>query len=301
MIAHWLSAPSDLPLRSDPASRFLPWVVAVMVYLAILALAGALAAHDSVRRWNRSLTGTLTVQIAVPTGERNLDAVMADRVDRTLELLRRTPGVDRAQALSADQVAALLEPWLGGAAIVDELPLPALIDVTLVPGARIDLPELAQRLAAAVPGAALDDHGRWLRDLIRLALIAEGAAGMILILVCGAAVAAVIFAVRTSLAIHRDVVEILHLVGARDAYIARQFERHALNLSLKGSLIGWLLATATLAGAFWITAGLNIAPVPRVDFTWVEWLLLALPPFAATGIAVLTARMAVLRALGGLV
>ncbi|MBM3597548.1 MAG: cell division protein [Alphaproteobacteria bacterium] len=301
MIRGWLSSRTDLPLKGDAASRFLPWVVAVMVYLAVLALAGALLARDSVLRWSRSLTGTLTVQIAVPAGERNLDVAMADRIDRTLELLRRTPGIDRAQALSADQISALLEPWLGGGAIVDELPLPALIDVALVPGARVDLKALAERLAAAVPGAALDDHGKWLKDLIRLALAAQAAAGLILLLVTGCAVAAVVFAVRTSLAIHRDVVEILHLVGARDRYIASQFQRHALALSLKGGLSGWLLALITLGGAAWALLSLDAALMPRPSLAWLEWLLILLPPFAATGIAVLTARLAVHNVLGRMI
>jgi cell division transport system permease protein len=301
MIRGWFSARSDLPLEGDSASRFLPWVVAVMVYLAVLALAGALAAHDAVGRWNRALTGSLTVQIAVPAGERNLEAVMADRVDRAVELLRRTAGIDRAQPLSADQVAALLEPWLGGGAIVDELPLPALIDVALVPGVRLDLTALAERLAAAVPGAVLDDHGRWLKDLVRLALAAQAAAALVLALVIGCAMAAVVFAVRTSLSIHRDVVEILHLVGARDAYIARQFQRHALGLSLKGGAIGWCLALVTLAGGAWALLSLDVAVVPRIDFGWIEWVSLILPPFAAAGIAVVAARIAVLRALGRLV
>lgn len=298
MIAGWLSARSDLPLQGDAASRFLPWVVAVMVYLAVLALAGALAANDAVNRWNRALTGTLTVQIAVPAGDRNLDAVMTDRVDRAVDLLRRTPGIDRVQPLGADQVAALLEPWLGGGAIVEELPLPVLIDVALVPGVRIDLTQLAERLAAAVPGAALDDHGRWLKDLVRLALATQAAAALVLALIIASALAAVVFAVRTSLSIHRDVIEILHLVGARDAYIARQFQQHALGLSLRGGAIGWSLAAVTLAGLTWAVLSLDVAVVPRVDFSWPQWLLLVLPPFAAAGIAVVAARVAVLRALG---
>jgi cell division transport system permease protein len=298
MIAAWLTQRSDLPLQGDAASRFLPWVVAVMVYLAVLALAGALAANDAVNRWNRALTSTLTVQIAVPAGERNLDTVMADRVDRAVQLLRRTPGIDRVQPLGADRIAALLEPWLGGGAIVEELPLPALIDVTLVPGTRIDLAQLAERLAAAVPGAALDDHGRWLKDLVRLALAAQAAAALVLALIVACALAAVVFAVRTSLSIHRDVVEILHLVGARDAYIARQFQHHALGLSLRGGAIGWGLAAITLAGLAWALLSLDAAVVPRVDFGWPQWLLLALPPFAAAGIAVVAARVAVMRALG---
>ncbi|MBU2090703.1 MAG: cell division protein, partial [Alphaproteobacteria bacterium] len=111
---------SDLPLRGDASSRFLPWIVAVMVFLAVLAVAGLLAAQEVVGRWQWALSGTLTVQVPPPVdaaGATNME----DRIGKAVELLRRTPGVASSEALSEAETRALLEPWLGAGAAIDGL------------------------------------------------------------------------------------------------------------------------------------------------------------------------------------
>src|SRR5262249_32573068 len=238
-----LRARLDLPLDRDGSARFLPWIVALMVYLASLALAGTLVVRDAVMRWDRGLTGPLTVELPPASSGRD-DGVVA----AALKVLRGTPGVIRADAIDPKRTAALLEPWLGADIDAVDLPLPRLVDVQIEPRAGVDLRTLGERLAAAVPGAQLDDHRRWLDRVLRTALAIEIVAGIIVGLVGLAAVLAVIFATRTGLAVHHGIVEVLHLIGARDGYIARQFELHALRLGIKGGVAGLLLAVLTLVG-----------------------------------------------------
>jgi cell division transport system permease protein len=217
-------------------------------------------------------------------------------------VLRSTPGVTRADAFDAKRTAALLEPWLGADIDAADLPLPRLIDVQIEPRAGIDLAALGERLAAAAPGAQLDDHQRWLNRVLRTALAIEIVAGGIVVQVGLAAVLAVIFATRTGLAVHHGIVEVLHLIGARDGYIARQFEWHALRLGLKGGIAGLALAIATLVGiaaAVTQVGALDDAAhvLPALSAPAIEWVLLLLLPVAAGLIAMLTARITVLRAL----
>jgi cell division transport system permease protein len=288
----------DLPLNRDGSVRFLPWIVALMVYLASLALAGTLVVRDVVTRWDRGLTGTLTVELpAAPAGGRDDGAV-----ELALKVLRTTTGVVRADALDARRTAELLEPWLGSNIDAADLPLPRLIDLRIEPRAGIDLAALGERLAAAVPGAKLDDHRRWLDRVLRAAFAIEVVAGLVVVLVGLAAVLAVIFATRTGLAVHHGIVEVLHLIGARDGYIARQFEWHALRLGIRGGIAGLLLAGLTLVGiaaaAGRIGALDDAVPlVPALSAPAIEWALLLLLPIAAGLVAMLTARITVLRAL----
>jgi len=288
----------DLPLDRDGAARFLPWMVALMVYLASLALAGTLVVRDAVARWDRGLTGTLTVELPAPAAGRRDDGA----IDLALKVLRGTPGVTRADAFDAKRIAALLEPWLGADIDAADLPLPRLIDVQIEPRAGVDLAALGQQLAAAVPGARLDDHRRWLNRVLRTALAIEVVAGLIVVLVGFSAVLAVIFATRTGLAVHHGIVEVLHLTGARDGYIARQFEWHALRLGVRGGIAGLVLAVLTLAGI--ATAATQVGALddavqvlPALSAPAIEWVLLLLLPFAAGLVAMLTARITVLRAL----
>ncbi|MEJ0070858.1 MAG: hypothetical protein WDO24_21390 [Pseudomonadota bacterium] len=153
-----LTARNDLPLRGDDTGRFLPWVVAVMVFLGTLALAAALAVGAAASRWQHDLSGSATVQIAAldPRGGGNLDS----RVATALDLLRRTPGIRQADPISQEAAAALLTPWLGDIATLGDLPMPRLIDVSFDLH-QVDTAELGRALAAAVPGASFDDHRRW--------------------------------------------------------------------------------------------------------------------------------------------
>src|SRR5205085_9004373 len=141
-----------------------------------------------------------------------------------LRALRATPGVERAEPLDDKANAALLERWLGPGLAADELRLPRLIDLHVDPARALDPAALAKRLAAAAPSARLDDHRGWLDRLFDVARAIELVAAAIVALVAGAAVTSIVFATRTGLAIHRATVELLHVIGARDTFLAAQFQ-----------------------------------------------------------------------------
>ncbi|WP_207456331.1 hypothetical protein [Azospirillum sp. SYSU D00513] len=283
----------DLPLARDATGRFLTWITALMVYLAALALAGTLLVSDMAGRWDRGLAGGLTVQVA-PLAEAGA-ASLEERVETAVKVLSATPGVTAATTLTPEDTARLLEPWLGPAAADPLLPMPRLIDV--VTDGTVDTRALDERLGAEAPGSTLDDHAVWLSDLRAFASALQIAALGIVLLIGGAAVVAVVFAVRSGLAIHRHVVELLHLMGATDRYVARQFEAHVMNLTLKGGLLGLGLAAATLAGIHHASAGLRAGLLPDTALAPWQWLTLAAVPAAACLLAVVTARWTVLRTL----
>jgi cell division transport system permease protein len=286
----------DLPLQRDVTGRFLPWIIALMVYLAILAAAGAMMLSDTARRWDRGLAGTLTVQVPpLPAGTPDLDA----RVRDALKILHATPGIAKAEALPNQRLQELLEPWLGSAAMGGDLPVPALIDVTLA-GGRIDMRGLAERLTAAVPGAELDDHAAWLKSLLALARALEMVALGVVALVGGAAVATVIFVSRAGLAIHGPVVELLHVMGAPDRYVAHQFQSHVLGLAVRGGVIGSVLAAVTLFALSRAGGELAGGLMPDMALGHDQLAVLAGIPVGASLLAAATARITVMRALARL-
>ena len=284
----------DLPLAEDSTGRFLVWIMAVMIYLAIVALAGSMVLAGMAGRWESGLTGRLTVQIA-PLPDASVPP-LAQRTEVTLALLRSTPGVTRAEPVGASAAHKLLEPWLGNA-LLDDLPLPALIDVEVGASAGLDVPALAERLAAAVPGARLDNHAAWLADLRILAHTAQLVALAVVLLVGGASVAAVVFAVRTGLAIHSPVVELLHIMGATDAYVARQFQTHVAGLALRGGVVGLALGALTLLALRLAAGDTPVGLMPDMTLGLREWLALIAVPLVAAALAVVTARWTVLRVL----
>ncbi|MFQ5775675.1 MAG: cell division protein FtsX [Kiloniellaceae bacterium] len=288
---------SDVPLDRDASGRFLPWLVAIMVYLAALALVCAMAINGTVGHWEEGLSGRLTIQ--VPRAEAaNAAAGTAETIDHVIELLLATSGVTSAEVLEPDEISRLLEPWLGAGASSPDLPVPALIAVTLDPTAKPDLERLAAELARAAPGAVVDDHQAWLGRFRDLARSVQLTAAVVVLLVGACAVMIVVFATRMGLSIHGDVIELLHLIGAQDSYVARQFQAHALKLALRGGVLGLLLAGATVMLLGRMLERAEAVLLPEFSLRALEWSMVALLPLIVALVAMLTARLTVLRTLG---
>lgn len=289
--------PTSHDRRLIPQARLsgpMPWVMAVMLFLTMLATAAALALGGAASQINADLAGRATVQIV------NADSGARQRqADAAQALLRSDRAVAVVTLVSDEQVRSLLTPWLGSGALGDDIPLPALIDVNFRAAAdEPTLDRLRQALAVAAPDARIDAHGQWLRpvfDLIRtLRWLALALVGLLAL----ASMASVMLSARSSFAAHAETIDIMHLLGSTHAQIARLFQRRiALDAAL-GALIGCLLAAPVLwllgRGAARLGSGL----ISAGSFGLTDWLLLATVPIGGIALAVVTARMTVMAALG---
>jgi cell division transport system permease protein len=292
---------SDLPLRGDANSRFLPWLVAPMVFLSAVALSGAFIVNSLIERWDRDVSGSLTVEIAVAPGEAEEAAERTrTRVDQAIHLLNATPGIGEARALTQEQLVSLLAPWLGSSELLHDLPLPALIDVTLKPDVRLDLNALARKLSDDVPGASIDDHRLWLARLIGLSRGVEALAVSVFLMIGVVTAATVYFATRSGMAVHRDVIEVMHLIGATDGYIAGQFAHRAFVLGLRGGLLGLLLTVPAMIGISFAAPQMQGGFLADLSLPVTGWVAVATLPALSSLLALLTARAAVYRTLARL-
>jgi len=190
---------------------------------------------DRAQGWQRQIADEVTIQVK-PTDGTDIAATVA----RAAEIAMQVRGVTAATVLDERESTDLLKPWLGSNFDMSELPIPRLIAVRVAEDA--DLSTLSRRLKEEVPTASLDDHGEWLQRLSSMAEVMSGVGLVILALVFAATALCVVFATRGAMAGNRIVIEVLHFVGAEDAYIAREFQRHFLLLGLKGASIGGALA-----------------------------------------------------------
>ena len=291
-----MSPPSAvLPLSRESSTRLLPWIIGVMVYLAAIILAGAMILASAAADWSRELTATFTVQI--PSTQASGEAPTEERLKTAALLLRETPGVKAVQIIPAEVTALSLEPWLGANLEPRDLPLPRLIDVQVADVDEVDREALAERLENEVPGAALDSHDYWRGQISSLVRALELLATIVIALIGFSAIAAVVFATRSGVAVHRDVIEVLHLIGATDAYVAEQFQRQAFRTSIIGSVMGSVLAVLTLVALNRMAKNLDAALLSAPTLATWHWIVLAVVPFFASLIATVTARRTVLRAL----
>src|SRR5215475_359427 len=228
-------------LPRDKGAAPLDFVIAVMAFLAALALGASLVATRAAHGWQSGLADRITVQV-MPPEDGDPQAGLERETRAALSVLAATPGIAHAQTLSDAEINALVEPWIGKDGAVSGIPLPRLIDAEVTPGEDVDVNALAARLKQAAPHASVDDHRRWIARLRTLADAVRYSAYGILLLIAGATAAAVSFATRAGLEAHHEMVALLHQMGARATFIARTVERHYLISAFFAALLGALFA-----------------------------------------------------------
>ena len=215
------------------AGRALVAVIAIMTFLAALTLGAVVLIRGTATEWQSEVAREVTIQVR-PAPGRDVEA----DVKKAAEIAAAQPGIAGVRPYSKTETARLLEPWLGTGLTFDDLPVPRLIVVRIAPDGAPDLAKLGQALAAQVPGATLDDHRGWVDRMRIMARTAVAIGVGLLVLVLVATVLSVTFATGGAMAANRPIIEVLHFVGARDGFIAGQFQRHFLLLGLTGGIIG---------------------------------------------------------------
>jgi cell division transport system permease protein len=290
----------DLGLRRALSDRLLPLLVAAMIFLAALALAGATAASGLAAHWQGGAATLLTVQVPQPDGP----AAGTTRADAVQAVLLATPGL-ATHRLSTAEFAGILRPWLGDEPPSLALALPAVFEVQRLPGAQP--PDIEARLTQVAPGTLVEKNGVWFERLALLARSLQISAALALFVVGLVAMAVTSVATRAGLAARRDAILIVHGLGATDGIIARQFARRVTLLVFVGAVIGLILSVPMLLALASITAPFQ----PNLPQTGAPadllralpptlWALLPTLPMAAAAIGWLTAQATVRAWLSGL-
>ncbi len=225
----------DMPLvpATSIAGRALVTVIAIMTFLASLTAGAAMLIAETSQDWRQSISREMTIQVRPIVG-RDLDADTA----KAVEIAQAFPGIENVRTFTKAESEALLQPWLGSGLDLSDLPVPRLIVLKLAPGIEIDAAGLQQTLSNKLADATLDDHRLWLSRLAVMAKTVVIMAALIFLLVLIAMMLAVSFATRGAMAGNREIIEVLHFVGAADSFISRQFQNHFLRLGLRGGAIG---------------------------------------------------------------
>lgn len=283
---------AELQLEKDVSTRYLPVVISAMIFLAALSIGGLFSLSNAISDWSETLTDNLTVEIAFdPVAD--LDKKVADAV----ALLSNTPGVATARAIEQEETLLLLEPFLGKNASLGDLPIPRLIEVIIAEDSAIDLAALNKKLAEAVPGARLDIHRPWLDKMVLLGRSIQFLAAGIMLLIGCVTVIIVIFAVRTGLIMHAEVIQVLHLIGARDNYIAEQFQNYFSRLSLLGAVPGLIVAIIVMFIFNFLVGSLEASMLPPLTVGIEGAIALLLLPLLVALLTKYTVRRVVLKSL----
>ena len=292
-----------LPFTANPHERQLipdgrftgpmPWVMAIMLFLSLIAAAAALSLAQSARQGSESLSRQATVQIL----ETDADARVAQQREVAAQL-RRQAGVKSATIVPESEARALLEPWLGDVAADSGIPVPALVDIefsTAPDAAR--LATIERELSRIAPSVRIDGNAQWLKpwfDLIASMLWLALAIVLLLLFATGATVP---LAVRGALNTHKGTIEIMHMMGGTDLQVARLFQRRVALDSLFGGALGLGLAVIVILLLGERVAALEPGLLAGASVPLYGWLLLLFIPVAVTGLSMAMARWTVLSTL----
>ena len=280
---------------ANDATRFyFPWICILMVFIGTLLCGGGLFVYNSLNRWQQGVSESLTVQINTYDAQGNFrgDAIPVD-IEKTLSILRTTPGVKEANVLTNEQMSELMAPWIGADVNVSDLPLPKLIDVAIDSNNPPFLERLKMDLSIQVPNASIDSHRIWLTQLVSLSYKILQLIGIVLILLLLTVIFTVAYTTRASLKIQEPVIRLVHMMGAKDLYITNQYAWRTLKRAFVGGIIGFALATPILLGLMYCFEGMADS-IFATNLFIEQWGFLITGPFVISFIAFITTFKTVL-------
>ncbi len=274
-------------------SGAMPWVMAIMLFLTVLAAAAALAFTGATGRGSSDLAREATVRI--------LSADPGQRVDdqqQIVRFLKQARSITDVTAVPAREARALLEPWLGETTEDSDIPVPALIDIRFsAPPTKAQLNQLRQQLKKLSPDVRVDTNAEWLQPFFDLMQTMQILSGAVVLLLLMATAATVALAVRGALNTHRSTIEIMHMMGATDLQAARLFQRRVALDALFGGVVGTVAAILVMALLGSRVTALEPALLAGSQFPLYGWPVIAAIPLLATGLAMAMARWTVLSVL----
>jgi cell division transport system permease protein len=292
MIVRPPSAPERRLLPEGRLAGPMPWVIAIMMFLTVLAAAGGLGLAHAARGLTARLAGGITIQIVDANPDRREAAGRA-----VVARLAADPHVVHVHRVDAEEMAQLLRPWLGQGGLDPDLPVPVLIDADLGRDGRSGLPAIAADLARIAPAARIDDQSRWLLPLAGLIATLKWLAAAVVVMMAFASGATVTLAARGALNTHRPTIDVLHMLGATDKQVARLFQRRIALDAMFGGVTGFVAAIAVILVLGNRLAAVGSELLASSELDWLSWLLLALVPLLGAALALAVARSTVLAAL----
>jgi len=283
------------------AGNALTVVIAIMSFLACLTAGAVYMVNQSAEAWVKDISSEITIE---------LDPVNAADIEKKITLvslfLAKQAGITHVKPMTAEDSAKLLEPWLGHSEALSALPIPRLIAVEINRSNPPDIKAISEALSQNFEGVTLDDHRQWRTEIRTLTRSAALGGIAVLVLVAAATVAVIVSATRSAMASNREIIEVLHFVGANERFISREFERHFVGLGVRAGIVGAVSAGLVFLLLPSVMHVLGGGPVTATEMSRLVgsgeldlkgYLLCALVVLVVAGLCMITSRVGVIRVL----
>lgn len=235
----------DFDFQGDKSNRLIPFILAFLMYSVTIAMVSGIFTFNLTKEWSDSLNGHLTVEVQAAVDSSNAVLTENQRTE-ILKILKETEGVKSASQLKDSDILKILEPWLSGTAIPDDFPFPTIYDVETDRTAKVDLYALNNRLAKVSSGIKIHNHADWYAPILRISRGLFGFSMILAFFIFVTVCITVVFIAKKTLSVHKDIVRILQLIGARNGYIASQFKKYYFMIGCRASVFAFLISLATI-------------------------------------------------------
>lgn len=288
---------SELPLKKDGANLFLEIMTTISVFLFTITLAGYFMVGSLVADWNKGIVNGFTVQI-MPENKTPDKQAQDLRLNKVIDFFEKLPEVKKVSVVNDKQMKRLLSPWLGNELDLSSLPLPQLLDIRLKEKADFDFAKVAKDLSEVASYTSINSHQIWLNKLVKFASTIKILAFSILLMMLTTSSFSIFYATRTSLGIHRDIIEILHIMGAKDDYIAKQYAKRSFFIGLLSGTIGVITGATALWFISTVAINLKGGILDKAALDINAWFVIFSLPMLTAFISMFTGYYTVKRTLG---
>lgn len=290
---------NEIPVDDEETTVFMYVLSSIYMYLFIVVLAIVMAITTMVSSWEKDILGAITVQVSpIEDAGKKINAAETEKqLNKVLQFMENTNGVKKVRVIDEKTIEKLMTPWLGNKVDIESLPIPQLLDVELKEGAEINYDEMTRGLHKVTPNASIDNHRLWLNRLLKFADSLKGLALCVLLMVAGICAFSIYYSARTSLGINLNSIEILHIIGARDEYIAGQYARSYAKIGFFSGLLGLMLAVPSivLVGRYGASTGSGL--INSAGLSDLQWLIIISTPLFSMIYAMVTAHYTVRKSL----
>jgi cell division protein FtsX len=262
-------------------SVFMTAIMALLTFLAVMALGVAISIGTGVARWNAQWDLYATVQVSNQKNESDVAKILNTNAAK----------IETMREISNDEMLQLMRPWVSGGSVLKNY-LPKMWEVKFK--SESDLNELSNKIT---PYGRFLTHADALQTPMSAGWKMAFIAGLILALTLGAIAICVSYIARNTAMLHKRELEILNQIGATDSFIARQMQIIVTRICVVATVIGFILAVPVLLIIVSSAHSARVGLMAMLGISGGGWICLALMPFAITVFAIWMTRRTTIKIL----
>ena len=293
---------TDIAFKSDTNKGFLPFITAFMVFLACITFATALTGKYLANDWDKKISKNITIQVLPDMKNKNTNKEIEERIKNITEILKQTPGIKSSYAMSMNETIKLLKPWLGeiGEDKLD-IPLPRIISVEVSEIIPLNIRALTDEIKNYSNLITIENYESWMNDFTNTISAIQTLLGLIVILILATTGITIAHTTKSGLIVNKNVIEIMHMVGAHNSYISKQFSTQMMKLSISGGIIGYIISCLTIYTIQQFAIEINGGIISNITFSNKTHIYILAIPIIAGIISKITAVFTINKTLNQMV